>query len=75
MMGTHVTPVAGTSLPVKFSIGTSKYKRGITTTTGANTGSIILNGGKGGAGDTSGQGANGRDGQPGSSGSFMHIRV
>jgi hypothetical protein len=47
----------------------------ITTTTGANTGSIILNGGKGGAGDTSGQGANGRDGQPGSSGSFMHIRV
>ncbi len=45
----------------------------ITTTTGANTGSIILNGGKGGTGGTSTN--SGQDGQPGSSGSFMHIRV
>ena len=45
----------------------------ITTTTGANTGSIILNGGKGGNGGTSTN--SGQDGQPGSSGSFMHIRV
>ena len=48
----------------------------ITTTTGANTGSIILNGGKGGAGGENGTGPwSGESGQPGASGSFMHIRV